>query len=47
MIYYFWTEGPQFWLFTAYGKDEADDLDPKQRAALKERLTAEIRARKK
>jgi hypothetical protein len=46
VIYYYWMDGPQFWLFTVYGKDEADDLTAEQRAAAKERLRHEIKARK-
>jgi hypothetical protein len=45
VIYYYWTGGPEFWLFTLYDKDEAADLTPKERAALKERVKAELRAR--
>ncbi len=46
IIYYYWIQGPQCWLFTLYGKDEADDLTAKERAALKDWLTREIKARK-
>ena len=35
VIYYYWTAGPEFWLFTLYDKDEMADLTPKQRAAVK------------
>lgn len=45
VIYYYWTGGPQFWLFTLYDKDEAADLTPGERAVLRERLRNEIRAR--
>lgn len=47
VIYYYWTGGPEFWLFTLYDKDEAADLTPKERAALKERVKAELKARSK
>ena len=48
MIYYYWTGGPEFWLFTLYDKDEmAADLTPKQREALKERIKDELKARRK
>jgi putative transcriptional regulator len=30
VIYYYWTGGPEFWLFTLYDKDEMADLTPKQ-----------------
>jgi hypothetical protein len=46
-IYYYWIAGPEFWLFTLYDKDEAADLTPKQRAALKERVKDELKARRK
>jgi hypothetical protein len=46
VIYYFWTAGPEFWLFTLYGKDELSDLTPRQRAALKELVKAELKMRK-
>lgn len=45
IIYYWWPEGAQFWLFTLYDKDEMIDLTPKQRAALKESIKNELRAR--
>jgi len=45
-VIYFWKDAAdQFWLFTVYDKDEADDLSPKQREMLKQRLQLEIRAR--
>jgi hypothetical protein len=47
VIYYYWTGGPEFWLFTLYDKDEMSDLIPKQRAALKERVKDELKMRKK
>lgn len=46
VIYYYWTGGPEFWLFTLYGKDEAADLTAKQRAALKELVKAELKMRR-
>jgi hypothetical protein len=46
VIYYFWTSGPEFWLFTLYGKDELTDLTPKQRATLKALVKDELRMRK-
>jgi hypothetical protein len=45
IIYYYWTGGPEFWLFTVYGKDEAADLTPRERALLKDRVKAELKAR--
>lgn len=46
VIYYFWTGGPEFWLFTVYDKDEAADLTTRQRALLKERLKDELNMRR-
>jgi mRNA-degrading endonuclease RelE of RelBE toxin-antitoxin system len=47
VIYYFWTGGDQFWLFSVYDKDEAADLTPPQRKALKEFLKQEVERRQK
>jgi mRNA-degrading endonuclease RelE of RelBE toxin-antitoxin system len=47
VIYYYWSGGPEFWLFTVYGKDEMADLSPKQRAELKERVKGELKTRRK
>lgn len=47
VIYYFWTGGPEFWLFTLYNKDEMADLSAKQRAALKELVKMELHLRRK
>jgi hypothetical protein len=46
VIYFFWDGKSQFWLFTVFGKDEMDDLAPKEKAALKVMLKAELEARK-
>lgn len=45
VIYYRWTGGPQFWLYTLYDKDEASDLTPGERKALKAMVKAELEAR--
>ena len=45
IIYYWWSGGAQFWLFTVYGKDEQDDLSAVQRKALEHLLAAELRER--
>lgn len=45
IIYYWWLGGDQFWLFTLYDKDEASDLSPDERKALKAMLEREIDAR--
>jgi hypothetical protein len=47
IIYYSWVSGDQFWLFTIYDKDEADDLTPDQRRTLKDLIKAELEARSK
>ncbi|BAO82085.1 cytotoxic translational repressor of toxin-antitoxin stability system [Serpentinimonas raichei] len=41
VIYYWWLGGSQFWLFTLYDKDQADDLTAEQRSAIKKLLDAE------
>lgn len=47
VIYFWWGTGRQFWLFTLYGKDTQDDLSPRERAALKDMLKAELARRRK
>jgi len=45
-VIYFWkTADNQFWLFTVYDKDHADDLTATQRKTLKKILDQEIKAR--
>lgn len=46
VIHYYWSNGPQFWLFTLYDKDEVSDLTAKQRAQFKELLKAELQQRR-
>lgn len=46
VIYYLWTGGPEFWLFTLYDKDEAADLTTRQRALLKAHLKDELKMRR-
>ena len=46
IIYFHWQGGGQFWLFTLYDKDEADDLTTAERKALKTMLDAEVAARR-
>ena len=46
VIYYWWAEGAQFWLFTLFDKDEMADLTPQQRKALKATIKAELAARR-
>jgi hypothetical protein len=45
VIYLFLSADHQVWLFTLYGKDEADDLTPTQKAQLRGAVNAELRAR--
>lgn len=47
VIYYWWSGGTQFWLFTLYGKDVRDDLSAAQKKMLKGLLDTEVDARKK
>lgn len=45
-VIYFWKSSDnQFWLFTVYDKDEADDLAAQQRKILHIRLRNEIKER--
>jgi len=46
VIYYWWSAGMQFWLYTLYGKGEMADLTPKQRKALKTMLKMELESRR-
>lgn len=45
IIYYWYSLGAQFWLFTVYDKNEASDLTAKERHTLKVLLDAELKAR--
>jgi hypothetical protein len=45
VIYYRWLGGDQFWLFTVYDKDDADDLTPDQCKVLKQLLKSELEIR--
>lgn len=47
VIYYWWSGGAQFWLFTLYGKDVQDNLSAAQKKVLKSLLDTEVNARKK
>jgi len=46
VIYYWWSIGMQFWLYTLFDKDEMADLSPKQRKALKAMLKMELESRR-
>jgi len=45
VIYYWWLGGEQFWLFTVYDKDQADDLTPEQKLVVKRLLNTERQRR--
>lgn len=45
VIYYWWDNRRQFWLFTLYDKNEMDDLSAKEKKSLKEMLKRELEAR--
>ena len=46
VIYYWWSAGMQFWLYTLYDKDEMADLTSQQRKALRAMLKTELELRK-
>ena len=46
ILYYWWSGGAEFWLFTLFDKDEMADLTPKQRRAFGATLKAELEARR-
>jgi hypothetical protein len=46
VIYYWWADGRQFWLFTLYDKAEMDDLSAKEKGLLKEMLKRELETRR-
>ena len=46
VIYYWWAEGMQYWLFTVYDKDEMADLSAQQRKSLKAMIKLELDARR-
>ena len=46
VIHYYWTGGPEFWLFTLYDKGQMADLTARQRAVLKQLLRAELNTRR-
>jgi len=47
VIFYWWPEGRQFWLFTLFDKDEAADLSASQCRQLKDMVKAELKSRSK
>lgn len=46
VIYFYWSAGRQFWLFTLYAKDEVSDLNMGQRRVLKKAIEDELMARR-
>jgi hypothetical protein len=46
VIYYWWSSGQQFWLFTLFDKDELKDLSPQEKKVLKSMLKAELEIRR-
>lgn len=46
VIYYWWNQGSQFWLFTVYAKNEMLDLTKAQRQLLKEMIKKELQSRR-
>ena len=46
VIYYYWVGGNQFWLFTVYDKNEANDLSSDERKVLKQMLERELSQRR-
>jgi len=45
IIYYYFSVEQQIWLMTIYGKDEADDLTPKEKKTLHAAIAAELQQR--
>lgn len=46
IIYYYLTADHQIWFFTLYDKDEATDLTPNEKKALKKAIQTELAARR-
>ena len=46
VIYYWWSSGPEFWLFTLYDKDEAADLTTAEKKAVRDLIKAELAMRR-
>jgi len=46
IIYYYFSAEQQIWLVTLYGKDEAADLLPEEKKALRRAIETELRARR-
>lgn len=46
VIYYHFAQEQQIWLMTLYDKNEAQDLTPREKHALKEAIELELKARR-
>lgn len=46
IVYFWWSEGRQVWLFTLFDKGEASDLSAKERELLRLVLKRELEARR-
>lgn len=46
VIYYYFPSDSQIWMVTLFDKDEATDLTPREKQALKMAIEGELRARK-
>jgi hypothetical protein len=46
VVYFWWSAGRQFWLYTLYDKDELTDLTAGERRMLRDLLKAELDARR-
>jgi hypothetical protein len=47
IVYFWWRDGEEIWLFTVYDKDEASDLTASERALLRGYLRSELAARRR
>ncbi len=45
VIYYWWFDCPQFWMFTLYDKDELSDVTAAERSAFRDMIKNELAAR--
>lgn len=46
IVYYWWRDGEEIWMFTVFDKDEASDLTATERALLRGFLRSELAARR-
>jgi len=46
IIYYYYDEGDQFWMFLVYSKDELADLTQAQKKVFRSALESEIKLRR-